>query len=330
MMTAAAMRRSAACTLGFLGMALAACGSASATGGSGSTVHPPPRSSAAMAFDPLGHSILLYGGVDVAQVTEASRYDTWSWSGSWKRYDGFSPKVADPALAYDRAHHQMILVGLTSAVFDDDAARFAESVETWVWDGRAWANPHPVALPHRSLDPPALAYDAIAGEMILVEREPDVGETMWRWTGSGWAPIRLATGGTPGSAPAHHRLLITAPDGRVSTTEGELEEWDGQAWRASGLVLPGGAIAAVDERTHSWVAYAFGLRGLDDSATLIASGPGPIRRVNSAHAPPARSEASIAFDPMTGAVVLFGGHAPLVQGGLADTWVWSASDWSRG
>jgi hypothetical protein len=330
MMTAAAMRRSAACTLGFLGMALAACGSASATGGSGSTVHPPPRSSAAMAFDPLGHSILLYGGVDVAQVTEASRYDTWSWSGSWKRYDGFSPKVADPALAYDRAHHQMILVGLTSAVFDDDAARFAESVETWVWDGRAWANPHPVALPHRSLDPPALAYDAIAGEMILVEREPDVGETMWRWTGSGWAPIRVATGGTPGSAPAHHRLLITAPDGRVSTTEGELEEWDGQAWRASGLVLPGGAIAAVDERTHSWVAYAFGLRGLDDSATLIASGPGPIRRVNSAHAPPARSEAGVAFDPMTGAVVLFGGHAPLVQGGLADTWVWSASDWSRG
>jgi hypothetical protein len=124
--------------------------------------------------------------------------------------------------------------------------------------------------------------------------------------------------------------LITAPDGRVSTTEGELEEWDGQAWRASGLVLPGGAIAAVDERTHSWVAYAFGLRGLDDSATLIASGPGPIRRVNSAHAPPARSEAGVAFDPMTGAVVLFGGHAPLVQGGLADTWVWSASDWSRG
>jgi hypothetical protein len=153
---------------------------------------------------------------------------------------------------------------------------------------------------------------------------------MWRWTGSGWAPIPAAAEGAPGSAPAHPRLLITAPDGRVGTTEGEVEEWDGHAWHASGLVLPGGAIAAVDERTHGWVAYAFGLRGLQDSATLIASGHGSLRRVNTAHAPPARSEASMALDPMTGAVVLFGGHGPLVPGGLADTWVWNGSDWSAG
>src|SRR4029077_7785063 len=49
-------------------------------------------------------------------------------------------------------------------------AGFAETVVTWVWDGHAWANPHPAALPNRSLDPPALAYDAVAGRMILDER----------------------------------------------------------------------------------------------------------------------------------------------------------------
>src|SRR5205807_944483 len=177
--------------LGLLALGMAACGSSPAAGRSNAiaAVQPLPRSSAAMAYDPSSRAVVLYGGVDVARTASGHRHDTWLWSGSWKQYAGFSPELANPAMAYDGAHRQMILVGLTDPVFDDDEARFAQPVETWVWDGRGWRNPHPQPAPHATLDPPTLAYDTVAKEMILVEREPSIGESMWRWTGAGLAAL---------------------------------------------------------------------------------------------------------------------------------------------
>ena len=317
--------------LGLLALGMAACGSSPAAGRSNAiaAVQPLPRSSAAMAYDPSSRAVVLYGGVDVARTASGHRHDTWLWSGSWKQYAGFSPELANPAMAYDGAHRQMILVGLTDPVFDDDEARFAQPVETWVWDGRGWRNPHPQPAPHATLDPPTLAYDTVAQEMILVEREPSIGESMWRWTGTGWAALPPMPDGAPGSPPRHVRMLITGLDGRITTSEGGTQKWDGQAWRAAGPVLPPGGVATVDERHHRLVAYASGLRGLQDSATLIGSAAGSLERVDVSHPPPARSEASIAFDPVTDTVVLFGGHAPTEQGGLADTWVWNGRDWSQ-
>ena len=43
--------------------------------------------------------------------------------------------------------------------------------------------------------------------------------------------------------------------------------------------------------------------------------------------PPARSDAAIAYDPLTGEVVMFGGLGD--NGSLGDTWIWNGADWTQ-
>ncbi len=43
--------------------------------------------------------------------------------------------------------------------------------------------------------------------------------------------------------------------------------------------------------------------------------------------PPARSDAAIAYDPLTGQVVMFGGLGD--NGSLGDTWIWNGADWTQ-
>ena len=45
-----------------------------------------------------------------------------------------------------------------------------------------------------------------------------------------------------------------------------------------------------------------------------------------ATSPPARDSASMAYDPATGNMVLFGGFE---EGDLSDTWVWDGTNWTE-
>jgi hypothetical protein len=52
------------------------------------------------------------------------------------------------------------------------------------------------------------------------------------------------------------------------------------------------------------------------------------KRLRPAASPPARTEGSLAYDPKTGQLVLFGGY-DAAQANLSDTWAWTGTTWRR-
>lgn len=93
---------------------------------------PPPRSSAAMAHDPLRAQTVLFGGYN-----EQTQYtnDTWVWDGyTWTERSAADPPAprAAPSMTYDAALGAVFLFGGNEGLGDhlDDA---------WLWNGQDWA-----------------------------------------------------------------------------------------------------------------------------------------------------------------------------------------------
>ena len=165
--------------------------------------------------------------------------------------------------------------------------------DTWTWDGHSWTQLFPASVPPVRSDA-SMAYDAATGQVILFGGVGTTGTALadtWAWDGANWLPLNPAV-----SPPARAQASLT---------------YDAAHQR---LVLFGGTIMGnqhatpVANDTWTW-----------DGKTW--------RQQNPQASPPARSQASMAYDFASREVLLFGGTTG--KGVLNDTWAWNGASWSK-
>jgi hypothetical protein len=145
----------------------------------------------------------------------------------------------------------------------------------------------------------SMAYDAANGTVVLFGGAAITGNTVtvlsdtWIWDGSSWSQPASPCG-AGGCPPAR------AAAGMASASASGLG-------LGRGVLLFGGA-SGTSSMGDTWFWQG-------SSWTQVASG-----------GPPARSDASVAYDAANGTTVLFGGFTN--AGNLNDTWVWNGSAWT--
>jgi hypothetical protein len=258
-----------------------------------STLRPPPRMEAAMAYDRATHQLVLFGGIDADGTPYA---DTWSWDGAaWHElHPAISPPPRrDAAIAYDDNQQKIIMFGGWNPV----VGGAAKLNDTWAWDGSTWTRLNPATVPSKR-GSAVMAYHA--GTKKLVMFGGDVGNhtnETWTFDGRDWS---LASINGPVPAPRTAANLVR--DDATST-----------------LVLFGGEAPATGTR--------FG----PQSDTWTWNGAGWTLQ-HPACVPPARGTytdaGQMAYDSALNVVILNGGLNGQIPGVLGDTWTWDGTTWS--
>jgi hypothetical protein len=143
-----------------------------------------------------------------------------------------------------------------------------------------------------------MAYDAATGQVVLFSGEmgsrvssPPRAADTWIWDGTTWSQAAPAT-----SPPARQGAVMA-----YDAATGQLVLFGGATGTRSGLL------------SDTWVW---------DGTTWSQAAP--------TTSPPARYSASMAYDPATQQLVLFGGFGPAHKShALNDTWTWNGSSWTQ-
>jgi hypothetical protein len=278
---------------------------------------PTPRFGAAMAFDGTTSQVVLFGGF----FGQNALGDTWTWDGvNWtQQHPTTSPPARSYAsMAYDANNHQLVLFGGST------------TADTWTWDGSNWTQLSPATSPP-ARDNASFAYDG--AKLLLFGGSSGTGvvNDTWSWTGTTWTQLSPSTsppardGASMAFDGAHQKLVLFG--GQTNATPNELGDtwtWSGTTWvAASPATSPSarnGASMDYDPATSQLVLFGGfvgvgqGIEAGDtwgwNGTTWVAQSP--------ATSPSARDSASMAADPLTKQLVLFGGSG---FGGLRnDTW----------
>src|SRR6266550_3682287 len=166
--------------------------------------------------------------------------------------------------------------------------------DTWIWDGKTWSGRTPVESPPAT-GGPALVYDAKLGRVVALVAVPNDVTQTWTWDGSTWARLHPSI-----ELPSHEGSFAEAAPAAYDATRGS-------------IVVFGRSLCAQCADTWTFDGNTW--------ARHIA-GPGT---------PPGRNAATLAYDPSSGKVLLFGGASSGSDGtgGLADSWMWDGSAWTQ-
>ena len=183
-----------------------------------------------------------------------------------------------------------------------------------------------------------MAYMSNSGQAVLFGGNDVHGNTLgdtWTWSDGCWTQQQLLAGPAArhDAAMAYdpvrklvilYGTYVTSSGGRGTDTWG----WNGSAWNkiADGPISSTyGAAAAFDENLDRVVLVIMSAAGESQTWTWdTASWQVMTPRL----APPGRFNASMAFDPTSRRVILFGGYGNDGQP-RADTWAWDGSNWMR-
>jgi hypothetical protein len=94
---------------------------------------PPPRRGAAMAWDPVSGTVLLYGGLVPDRAEGFPSDQTWSWDGTdWRQLQtsGVGPGARDGA--------SMVTAGERVLLFGGHEFNTRYYGDAWTWDGARW------------------------------------------------------------------------------------------------------------------------------------------------------------------------------------------------
>lgn len=302
---------------------------------------PTVRVEMSMAYDAATGQMLMFGGAN----NSTTFGDTWVWSGSaWTNTNTSGPNVRQsPQFAYDPASAQMILFGgfKPTGVLND----------TWLWTGTGWTQLSPQTVP-----PPdhlaVFAYDPATAQMILFggNGKNGLSNATWSWTGTNWTQLSPSASPAARESPdfaydaAANQLVVFGGD---SSTGGMNDTWTwgypagaSSIWnQLSPTTVPparaGGAMA-FDGTTGQMVMFggiASGNTDLNDTWGWSAATANWTQLVDApctsscTSSPPARTDSSMAYDPSSGQLILFGGNSSLGQ--LNDTWAWTSSGWAQ-
>jgi hypothetical protein len=190
------------------------------------TTGPQPRNAPAMAYDPLRHRTVLFGG----DSNGAPRSDTWEWNGAtWRRLSVTGP--------VPRTLHRLAFVPSRGRVL-----LFGGMIDTtplgdvWEWTGTEWL-PVSTEGPARFLFGMAVEDSArlvVFGGNTWPQFPPgnESGGT-WKWTEGVWDSV-------PGPGPGRRDHVAIAHDasrrrtvlygGLAGSILGDLWEFDGEHW----------------------------------------------------------------------------------------------------
>jgi len=291
-----------------------------------------------MAYDEGTGQLVLFGGNG---PNGGPVGDTWTFNGSmWNDMSLFATPVAriGAAVAYDSATKQVVLFGGNGP--------FDYAPDTWTFNGSSWA--HAAAGPPGRYDA-AMAYDAATNQVVLYgEYGNTVLDDTWTFNGSNWT--QQPSGSGPGELaeasmaydPATSQLILFGGNGQRSDgTYGSLANtwsWDGSTWTelspATSPPARDGASMAYDPATAQLVLFGGTSGGSNHALSDTWDWDGSSwTELSPATSPPARYQASLAYDGTDGELVLYGGMSenttaqPSVF--LGDTWTWDGSNWTE-
>ncbi len=254
---------------------------------------PPARHDPALVFDSARTRILLFGGATVTSVLT----DTWTWNGSnwFQRAPATSPEGRAAAMvAYDASTQTVVLFGGDEMPCNPICTPVND---TWLWDGTSWTKQSPPVSPPRRAGG-RMAYDAATGTVLLfggAELNVFLNDT-WIWNGK----TKTWTQVFPATSPAARYYPSMASDGARQ----KIVLFGGEAKNPTDTTLNDTWLW--DGRTRTW------------TQQLPATSP------------PARTDASMAYDPVTHQVLLFAGDAEENSSEvLGDTWAWDGSSWTQ-
>ena len=282
-----------------------------------SGAQPSASAAAAMVYDAALERVVLFEGANGDGTVPM-----WEWDGArWTEQvapSGPAPSDVGVGLAYDGARGEVVLFGggaFCMPCFGD----------TWTWAGSAWTKQTPALSPSPRLAP-AMAFDQARGVVVLFGGNGQLADT-WEWDGTSWRSA--ASDGPPLSAAS---LAYDAARARTVLFDaaGETWEWNGSAWahELSQSQPPGTRVPtlAYDER-HRDILLFSGATTVSDTWTWDGTDWSRAAPQLPTASPPARSEATAAFDATLQATVLFGGDG--AAGPLGDTWRWADNQWAQ-
>jgi hypothetical protein len=305
------------------------------------TASPPGREEAALGYDAGTAQLVLYGGYGVAPGDQRATFmsDTWvfdgsSWSQEATTDDPTVPTINQPygaSLSYDSSAGQFVLF---LGIGGGSGYGTSGSADTYAWSGSDWSNVTPLRSSPADGYPEALAYDAATSQMIDVTD----GQT-FSWSDGAWTDLN-----PPSSPPGHGSLAYDASSRQLIWFEADAFPtdgsstwgWDGSNWHelspASSPPLATGAPSlAYDSSTGQLVLYASfqGAGGTYSSETWTWDGD-TWSLQTPATSPPALSDASMAYDPISGNLILVGGFTENLPNTVENTtWSWDGTDWSQ-
>src|SRR5438270_7263952 len=253
---------------------------------------PPPRYDAAMAYDPVNHEIVLFGGF-VDQVSFVN--DTWTFDGT-DRTQRSSGTGTDPsqrygaAMAFDSNTGSVILFGGLGFTAAGTSTYLAD---TWSWKNHQWTQLNPTTSPPGRWEP--AMSESTSGGVTLFGGYADSGvphgpsskfSDTWLWNGTTWTQsTATGPGGRYGTAMTKHPTLGAVTVGGCCNSVGGFYT---DTWNFDG---------------NSWTARA------------------------RTDAPSVRSGAAITANVDLANIVLFGGFGG--DGFLGDTWIEKNGAWSQ-
>lgn len=201
----------------------------------------PPQQSGSIAYDPVGHRLLLFQWVPRLQ---ADAVQTWSWNGKdWTRLTpAHLPSFVVGTLVFDG--QRLALIG---------GSPDGDRLETWGWSGADWSLLNARHAPITAFLP--AAFHAGLHQIVLFGGGP--GDDTWTWDGANWARQH------PRHSPAAtdiRQLVFDKALNRVVALGGLSDGdaitgvygWDGSDWSAMGAGSPpavaagGGVVPASD------------------------------------------------------------------------------------
>ena len=262
---------------------------------------PPARYFASMAYDPTDHEVVLFGGRGCSSPSGDCN-DTWSYSnGTWVQlFPTLSPPARrGAALTWDSQDGYLVLFGGMN-----DSYPYLAFQDTWTFLGGQWTDRTPTVV--NSTNTPSVRFvaqmtdDPAAGYILLFggcEYE-GCGSPMddtWSYLNGTWTDRTYTVGPGP------------------SSRAGEAFVWD----PASRSVLLYGGDLPSSHLNDTW-----------------QFSNGTWSQLHPVTYPGNRGDSWTLYDPIQGAVFLFGGlldvpSQPGHNGPVADTWEWTGGEWSN-
>jgi hypothetical protein len=233
-----------------------------------------------MAYDAATRTVLLFGGEGMISGGEyGGLSDTWSWNGiTWT-------KLSPPASPGGSDDDSMAYDPATGTVLLFSGGCCGPAGQTWSWNGTTWTRLSPPASPPLS-DGWSMAYDPATATVLLLLGYDYGSDQTWSWNGTTWTRL------SPPASPPVSGGWSMAYDPATAT----VLLFGG----ISGDRAPASAMLPVTALGDTWSW---------NGTTWTKLSP--------ATSPAARYGASMAYDPATEAMLLFGDG---YRQELNDTW----------
>ena len=180
----------------------------------------------------------------------------------------------------------------------------------------------------------ALNYDAARQQLVLFGGwGADIYGDTWLRSGSCWQLVSATSTPSPRWSPAgsfdpnHQQVVLYGGRTAPNTWLDDTWIWDGRNW-TNVQVTPHPIVSfpmgAYDPIIRKFAVYGFTANG--ESQTWTWDG-NAWQQIVTSLAPPARFSSALAFDAVSGTVILFGGRQTL--GFVGDTWAFDGINWKQ-